>query len=242
MDDPPRPDRQRSVLLLPGFCSPAEVMRPLGRRLERHLGCAARIVSLGSACGDIRDLAERAHVALDELPAGAGVDVIGHSMGGLVAAYLLKCLDQGRRVHRVVTLGTPHRGLPIARIGHVLPGPIGRTLRQLRPGSSLLALLARLALPEGSELVSVAGLADGLVPASATRVPDAAGQRNVELAAVDHLGLVLSKRGAELLTGVLGPPRAEPGRRPPQRPPRAARAGRAEGSWPRGLVAARRAG
>jgi pimeloyl-ACP methyl ester carboxylesterase len=205
----PRDENQSSdgaILLVPGFCSPAEVLRPLARRLERKLERPTRIISLGAGCGDIRDLAERAHVELAQaLAAGARgrIDVVGHSMGGVVAAYLLKCLDQGRYVRRAVTLGTPHHGLAMARLGALMPGPFGRTLRQLRPGSSLLGLLARLTLPEGSELVSIAGGSDGVVPPHAARLPHAPGQRNIELPDVDHLGLVFTKHAARTLFDVL---------------------------------------
>jgi len=198
---------QRSILLLPGLCTPAEVMRPLKLRLERRLRCPAQIVSLGAACGDIRDLAERTHGVLEAALAAqpsVEIDVIGHSMGGLVAAYLLKCLDRGGRVRRVVTLGTPHRGLAIGRAGFLVPGPVGRTLRQLRPGSSLLGLLSRLALPAHCELVSIAGLADAIVSPNATRLQERAGQRNLDVDA-DHLGLVFSKAAADSLVRVLAP-------------------------------------
>jgi triacylglycerol lipase len=222
---------QRAILLLPGFCSPAEVLRPLGRRLEGRLQRPAHVVSLGTACGDVRNLAERAHAEVERLVAaqpGARIDVVGHSLGGLVAAYLLKCLDHGRRVHRVVTLGTPHAGLAIGRAGWLVPGPLGRTLRQLQPGSSLLDLIARLALPDGCELVSIAGRADGVVPLASTLLPERPGHRNLALAGVDHMGLVFSKRGADSLVGALDAaasspparraPRPTPSRRIPRRP------------------------
>jgi len=35
------------------------------------------------------------------------VDVVGHSLGGLVARYLIE-MGEGRRVRRLVTLGSPH--------------------------------------------------------------------------------------------------------------------------------------
>lgn len=40
--------------------------------------------------------------------------VVGYSMGGLDARYLAAHLDPRRRVRAVVTVGTPHRGSPIA--------------------------------------------------------------------------------------------------------------------------------
>lgn len=42
------------------------------------------------------------------------VVLIGHSMGGLDCRYLTRHLDKARRICAVVTVGTPHRGSPLA--------------------------------------------------------------------------------------------------------------------------------
>jgi triacylglycerol lipase len=42
------------------------------------------------------------------------VDVIAHSLGGLDARYALSRLGLARRVRSLVTVGTPHRGTPLA--------------------------------------------------------------------------------------------------------------------------------
>ena len=61
--------------------------------------------------------------------------LIGHSMGGLVARAYLRRHGAGR-VARLVTLGTPHGGSWLARLG------CGANARQMRPGSRWLAALA----------------------------------------------------------------------------------------------------
>ena len=38
------------------------------------------------------------------------IDIVGHSMGGIVAAYAMKEFGYGARVRKLVTLGTPWRG------------------------------------------------------------------------------------------------------------------------------------
>lgn len=40
--------------------------------------------------------------------------LVAHSMGGLDARYLIARLDPDRRVKSLVTVGTPHRGTPVA--------------------------------------------------------------------------------------------------------------------------------
>lgn len=62
-----------------------------------------------------------------------GVDIVAHSMGGLVVREGLLSLHNGeagsakRLVHRVVTLGTPHRGISFQRI----PGWLLRVLPKI---------------------------------------------------------------------------------------------------------------
>jgi hypothetical protein len=51
-----------------------------------------------------------------------GVDIVAHSMGGLVLREALRQFEAaesgsaGRMIHRIVTLGTPHRGIAFQRI------------------------------------------------------------------------------------------------------------------------------
>lgn len=50
------------------------------------------------------------------------IDLIAHSLGGLDARYALAHLGLARRVRSLVTVGTPHRGTPIADLA--LRGPL----------------------------------------------------------------------------------------------------------------------
>ena len=58
--------------------------------------------------------------------------VIGHSMGGVVARYCVQCLGGDKRVHTVVTLGSPHSGtLPAYLVPHSV-------VKQMRPDSPIV--------------------------------------------------------------------------------------------------------
>src|SRR5690606_25382603 len=63
------------------------------------------------------------------------VNLVGHSMGGLVARALLQT-SAGRRVQRLLTLGTPHRGsfAPVQAVRGVYP--LVRRLAQIDPVNS----------------------------------------------------------------------------------------------------------
>jgi triacylglycerol lipase len=48
---------------------------------------------------------------------GERVNLVAHSMGGLDARYAISRLGLGDRVASLITIGTPHRGTPIADLG-----------------------------------------------------------------------------------------------------------------------------
>jgi pimeloyl-ACP methyl ester carboxylesterase len=201
------------VVLLPGFCAPMRSMVALERRIERVLGRTT--IRLPLATGrlalqiDVRRSAEQADALLSRLErehAFPYVDVVAHSLGGLVAAYWLKRIDHGRRIRRVVTLGTPHAGAPLARLGALLLGFVSRALWQMIPGSTLLRELEREPVPSGSELIAIASRDDTVVPARCARAADAPRQRSVELARVGHFDFLWSRAAFALVASALAAP------------------------------------
>ena len=62
------------------------------------------------------------------------VVLVGHSMGGLVARAYLRRYGHGR-VAKLVTIGSPHHGSELARLG------LGENARQMRPDSAWLKAL-----------------------------------------------------------------------------------------------------
>ncbi len=70
-------------------------------------------------------------------PKDEKIDLIGFSMGGLVARYYLQRLAGLSRVSRLITISTPHRGTWIAYLHW------NRGIRQMRPGSDFLKDLDR---------------------------------------------------------------------------------------------------
>jgi triacylglycerol lipase len=45
------------------------------------------------------------------------VNIVAHSMGGLDARYAIACLGMAPRIASLTTIGTPHRGTPLANLG-----------------------------------------------------------------------------------------------------------------------------
>jgi len=71
------------------------------------------------------------------------VNVVAHSMGGLDARYAIARLGLGRRIAGLLTVGTPHRGTPLADLSADLAARLG-IARALAAGGVSLGALADL--------------------------------------------------------------------------------------------------
>jgi hypothetical protein len=105
-------------------------------------------------------------------PAGSPVDIVGYSMGGLVARSLIEKAGWAPRVRNLVMLGTPNHGTVAAWVPSTVGG-FGRwnaTGADMRPGSAFLRSMGT-AEPAGERYVAIGGAPawlpvryDGLVP------------------------------------------------------------------------------
>ncbi len=100
-----------------------DYFRGIAKHLET-LGCHAHAVKLPRASS----VPERARELCDAIRAlgHERVDLIAHSMGGLDARYALAHFGLASRVRSLVTVGTPHRGSPIADLASEGPLAVAR--------------------------------------------------------------------------------------------------------------------
>jgi pimeloyl-ACP methyl ester carboxylesterase len=103
---------------------------------------------------------ESMHAAIGQRHDELEVDLVGVSMGGLIARYAAATVDghPGLTVRRMYTIGTPHRGTPAAEFW----SPDAK-VRAMRPGSDLLRLLDADLEEASYELVCYVRLRDGIV-------------------------------------------------------------------------------
>ncbi len=175
--------------------------------LRGLLGLSGRSRSWALGLGD-RPLPEMAAavqgaiaqlVQLCGLPEGGQLDVVAHSMGGLVARLALLDPSTSARVGTLVTLGTPHGGTQAARFGataHVL---------QLRPDSETIQRLAAQlpwrGPPTQPRLVCLWSESDVLLlPSSTARVE---GAESVELHGFTHYSYLIHPRAAAAVLAAL---------------------------------------
>ncbi len=193
---PARPPEGRGerppVLFVHGYVCNRAAGWALVRRL-RHRGWNVWAVTLEPVYGTIEQWIEplaRAIEALREATGAHTVHLVAHSMGGLAVRAYLREHGPGR-VASVVTLGTPHHGSAHARLGP------GANARQMEPGSPWLAALAADERGLGVPFVSIFSHHDNFVAPQSSGAHAAA--RNVPLAGVGHLSLLLSPAVAEIV-------------------------------------------
>lgn len=181
-----------AIVLLHGFAGTPRMLSPLRSYLRNELERPTLDLALGIGFGDIRDTAIRVHEAM----VTNGVrhcDVIGYSLGGLIAAYLAKCLDQGQCIRRIVTLGTPHRGVTFLNQRRWLLARWIRSADQVRAGSPFLAQLSRMESPAGTSMLSIAGAEDTVAPPETAHL-SGSNCRNLVVPGIDHWSLPTSRR------------------------------------------------
>jgi len=187
-------------LLLQGYFANRGSVQLLARRLHDR-GYVVFTYRLGGLnTGDIRDTA--AHIAskVESIVEQTGlqqVDLVGHSMGGLVGLFYVKQLGGHRRVRNLVLLGSPVGGTWSALFG-LLAEPLGAA-RQLLPTSTFLRVLKEGPLPEGVRLFTITGENDRFAPVRRALL---SGAHNIILPTT-HAGLLVQEATADALDGVL---------------------------------------
>lgn len=118
---------RRGVVFVHGFFCNRGLWTPWLSRVQAS-GRAFIAVNLEPLFGSIDDYAPQIDDAVRQVTQATGMTplLVCHSMGGLAARAWLKLMKAETRVHHVVTIGTPHRGTWLARLGH------GHNSRQMR--------------------------------------------------------------------------------------------------------------
>lgn len=179
----------RGVVFVHGFFCNRGLWTPWLKRLQGSAH-AFVAVNLEPPFASIDDYVAQLDAAVRQVTQATGLPplLVCHSMGGLAARAWLKHMMAESRVHRVVTIGTPHRGTWLARFGH------GHNGRQMRLQSEWQAQLD-LDMPAGRHALFICWYSscDNIVfPASTATLPGAdnrlvRGAAHVQLAFVPEV-------------------------------------------------------
>lgn len=138
----PAPKLSAAVVLVHGLCGfdrlyafrrPVKDYFPGVRDYLAAAGTRVLAARVSPTAGVARRAADLKRFLDREVPTGP-VHLVGHSLGGLDARYLVSKLGMEKRVLSVTTVGTPHRGSPVADWG------VRRFARLLEPFLRLVGI------------------------------------------------------------------------------------------------------
>lgn len=159
------------VLLIHGYLGTRGSMYILERRLNDDGVCVFSF-NLGSLnVRDIRTSAFLIHRKIESILAQTSVkkiDIVGHSMGGLIGLYYVKKLGGHERVRKLIMMGTPQKGTWAALLGIATVGLLSSSAWQLLPGSRFLRELADGPLPANVQYFTIAAERDWVCPVAST--------------------------------------------------------------------------
>ena len=183
----------RPIIVLHGYAMNRANFLPLATRLARAgLGpvLGFEYWTLGKTASAARRLGQFVDEVRDATGA-AQVDVIGHSMGGVVGRYYVALGGGDGPVANLVTLGSPHSGTDVSAMG------LGRPAHELLFGSSLLVRMAAAPRPRHTRVTVIWSRGDALVPS--VREAHLDGVDEIVHDDLGHLGLLTSRRVADAI-------------------------------------------
>jgi pimeloyl-ACP methyl ester carboxylesterase len=166
--EPSLPERAKGgddiVVLLHGLFATAGVLRPLRRALGRHRRVHTAAMTYAPGPG-VEELAHKLGSLLRELPAGARLHLVGHSLGGVVARYFAQELGDSR-VTQTVSLASPFAGIKRASLlgfgGARDLDPQSELLRRVRLGASRAPQIPHLSIIAASDVIVPAPISHAL--------------------------------------------------------------------------------
>ena len=193
---PKNNDQQQShppVLLVPGYLMNRSSMWPLALHLRRH-GWTWAIPINHRHNTSIPTMAEQLSQQVEALCQASGsdqVDLVCHSMGGIISTWYVNQLKGLNKVRRIITLGTPWNGTQMSRWGP------GRETRDLAIGSDVIQQVQHPKVPVTAIWSDTDQL---LIPSEVARCD---GQENLELNECGHMEMLLSPRVYRLVRQAL---------------------------------------
>lgn len=184
----------RPVLLVHGIVHNRSAFIAFRRRLESEGWENVYTLNYSTRHGSITRMVEELAWKVEEIlekTHSSQIDIIAHSLGGIVARYYMTFGEGRGKVKNLITLGTPHQGTHKSVLLKPFTG--GSISADLRHNSYLLRSLNQTALARDSKITSIYSAKDWVAGdennCMVTGTP-ANAYRNIAFDHVGHLGLL----------------------------------------------------
>ena len=170
---PEKPAGRELVVVLHGMGRTARSMRPVELAL-REAGFDVLNIGYSSYCCSIPELGVtiQKEIEAKRLPAHTRIHFVGHSLGNIIARWVIAQDDAPPGVGRLVMLAPPNQGAMMANRFAPIAGWLLEPIDELRNDST--ATVRQIATPPGVEIGVIAGRDDSTVRLEETHV---AGER-----------------------------------------------------------------
>lgn len=194
--------RDTPVVLVHGFGHNRSGWWFLDRQLRRQGFTSVHTLNYLPLVHDVPALARRLAARVEEVRDLTGqerVHLVGHSLGGVLARWYVQELGGGKTVDTAITVASPHGGTRMAR------APIGRAVRDLRPGSVVLRQLDAGARPTPVRWVALYSNVDAFVVPAASAMLTHPKLRATNILVRDHghISIMVSPAVADIVVAEL---------------------------------------
>lgn len=184
-------DGEEPVILVHGLFHNSSAWMLFKRCLKREGYGNTSVYGYNSFTRTYADLVHELTLKMEQvLKANPGkkIALVGHSLGGLIIRGAIADERFKGRLAAVVTLGTPHQGSELARLG------IGRLARQLCPTDPIFEQLAAQKPVEGVAKLSLHTPLDNMVfPTRLLEIAEPGWQQECLQPSVSHQGMVYDR-------------------------------------------------
>lgn len=180
----------RPIIAVHGYAMSRTCFRSLARRLA-DAGLGPVLGFEYWSLGRVERAAQDLGAYIERVCRDTGspeVDIIGHSMGGVVGRYYITLGGGSARVRHLVTIGSPHNGSYASAFG------VGHPREELLVDSPFLKHLQAQPLPDDTDVTVLWSRSDALVPSA--YLARIAGVHEVCFDDIGHLALLVDARVA----------------------------------------------
>lgn len=191
---------KRPVVLIHGYFHNLSGYFVLSQKLKRRGWTHIHPINLNTYTWSIEAMAREVKKAVEGIIKNTKhkkVDIIGHSLGGLVGRYYVQNIGGYKNVNSLITLATPNWGTQLAIFG------IGPSAKQMRPQADFIDRLnTDINNLRKINFASIWSPFDAMIIPPTSAILRGAG-KNIRIDFVGHLGMLYSDRVFELICKIM---------------------------------------